>query len=703
MLYICAGQSGIAPQTLTRLGDTQWVLAPFFPKDGPFMTQNSDLTKAMWATAATGIVSVFASFNAFANTDVGRLIRLAVQNFDVPTWTTQVTYAAGNLVRFNGNTYVAITAGTAGVNPPVQIQGSAFDGAPGVLWLYQDSGYGICQITATVNATQVQAKVLVQLPAACIGFSIPITGITQANPAVISASATSPVQPGHMGFIYGVGGMSQLNNQLAVATATTGTTLTLGAIDSTSFTAYTTGGNFVDQATTLWSLGQWSNTTEWPRACAFFRGRLWMFGSLFLNGSVPALYTSFALDTAGVISANNSIQIILSFDEVNTIEWALALDRLIIGCDGGEFALYEQTPNQVLGPANVQIVRQSQHRCSTVEPQLVNTSLIYGQRAGRKILAMDYDFTIDKYRSIDMTAWAYHIGQSQFCDSTYAAEPWATLWYPRNDGVLVGLTFDREQNVYGWHRHIMGGNFQGGNAMVESVSACPAPDGARDELWMIVKRTIGTQTVRSVEYVSKGFEDGDPQSSVFYVDNGLTGTFMTNGVSPFTVGGLSYLIGETVSITVNGAAYPDQVVAFDGTISIELNAIPQSIVVSVGLPYPSVLITERPEAGADIGTSQGKTKRINWAAIRLYNSLGGSYGIDGLLDPETGEQLLDEIQYRSAGDPMDSPPPLFTGDYVVRGFPADYEGDCRIRIEQDQPLPMTILGIFPKVVGYEPT
>lgn len=704
VLYIFAGQSGYAPMTLTRYGDTNWVLAPFAPTDGPWLTQNSDTTKAMWCSAQKGAnITVTASFVAFAPTDVGRLIRLQVQNFNTQTWTTGIAYALGARVRFNGNTYLALTAATSGPNPPIHISGTAYDGSsttPGVQWLYEDSGYGIGIITGFTSSAVVTVKSLKQFPFACIGNAATITAISKANPCVVTAANTFAA--GDTVFMFNVGGMVEINNTLGVVTARVAGNFTLGQVDSTSYTAYTSGGTAVDQATTAWTLGQWSNTTEWPRAGVFFRGRLWAFGALYVNGSVPGLYNSFALDTAGVVTADNSIQIVMSFDQVNTIQWALALDRMFIGCDGGEFALYEQTPNQVLGPGNVQIVRQSQKRCSTVDPELVNTTLLYVQRAGRKIMSADYDFTIDKYRSNDQTAWAYHITQSQVCDVTFAAEPWSVLWYARNDGTLIGLTFDREQNVYGWHRHLLGGSYQGGPAVCECVSAMPAPDGSRDELWMIVKRTINGATVRSVEYLTKGYEDGDAQSSCFYVDNGVSGGFATGGANPFTIGGLSYLQGQTVSILCNGAVLPDQVVSPTGTVTITLNAMPANITVNIGLKYQSVLVTERPEAGAMVGTSQGKTKRTSWAAVRFYNALGGFFGIDGLLGAD-GKQLLEEFQYRTPAVPMDQPPPLYTGDYILSAPPSDYQSDNRIRIEQDQPLPMTVIGLYPKTFTYEPS
>lgn len=45
---------------------------------------------------------------------------------------------------------------------------------------------------------------------------------------------------------------------------------------------------------------------------------------------------------------------------------------------------------------------------------------------------------------------------------------------------------------------------------------------------------------------------------------------------------------------------------------------------------------------------------------------------------------------------MNAPPALFSGDKKV-SFCAQWERFSDIRIEQDQPLPLTILGIFPLV------
>lgn len=696
VLYIAGGAAtattptGYQPYTLTSFNTTSWVLAPYSPNDGPFQTLNTDLTTALWVSGISGSVTINSNNNVFAATDVGRLVRIAQQNFNVPTWANNVAYTVGKLVRFAGNTYQCVTAGTSGSGataggtyaPPTQTNGTAFDGSPGCQWLYMDSGYGIARVTAFTSATQVTATVLTQFPQACVGNSAPITAITQANPAVVSAVNT--FNTGDTVMIYGVVGMTQINNKLyTIGTAGAGS-FPLTGIDSTAYTAYTSGGFAVDGASAQWQLGAWSSTTEWPRACSFFRNRLFWFGALGIWGSVPGLFTSQAVDTFGVTTANNAISIYLNTNGVTTINWALPLDRLIIGCDQGEFALYEQTTNLPLGPANVQYVAQSSRGTRTIQAIQINTSAFYMQRAGRKLMSAEYDFTIDKYRSFDRSAWAYHMTKGTVVDMTYQAEPWSILWFARADGQLIGFTYDFEQDVWGWHGHAMGPTL-GGGAVVESVSSIPNPAGSGDELWMIVKRVIGGVTVRSVEYLTKIYEDGDTQSSCFYVDAGAT----YSGASTQTITGLAYLNGETVSILTNGAVHPSQTVV-GGQISLQWPA----TIVNIGLAFPAVLVTERPEAGGEDGTSQGMTKRTSQIDIRFYNTLGGFFGMDG--------GVYDEIAFRDATMNMDQAPPLFTGDKQLT-FPGDYSLDNRIHIEQDQPLPMTVIGLFPRMVAYSPT
>lgn len=69
-----------------------------------------------------------------------------------------------------------------------------------------------------------------------------ITGITKANPAVVTTSAAHGFSNGDIVFIKDVGGMTQVNKLNFTVASATATTFALAAVDSTSFDTYTSGG-----------------------------------------------------------------------------------------------------------------------------------------------------------------------------------------------------------------------------------------------------------------------------------------------------------------------------------------------------------------------------------------------------------------------------------------------------------------------------
>jgi hypothetical protein len=57
------------------------------------------------------------------------------------------------------------------------------------------------------------------------------------------------------------------------------------------------------------------------------------------------------------------------------------------------------------------------------------------------------------------------------------------------------------------------------------------------------------------------------------------------------------------------------------------------------------------------------------------------------------------VPFRLFGDPLDEPPDLYTGDKtmpVTGGWQ-----DSTVWVRQTQPLPLTVLGIAPRVTAYD--
>ena len=682
-------------RTLTRFADTRWIIQPYQHTsgaavassinngvgNGPFLDQNFDPDRVVWASAFIGSVTVRANKALFVSTDVGRLIRIQAQNFNVTPWLAAEVIAAGAFRRFDGVTYKALNAATTGESPPIHTSGSERDGPTGVFWEFQDPGYGIATITAFGSSLNVTALVITQLPAEVIdaGVARVITNITQANPAVVTSNAHG-FNNNDLIYINDVVGMIEVNRRWYRAAGVAANTFQLAGVDSTGYGAYTSGGVAIRNATQRWSLGAWSDTTEFPRSVRLFRSRLWWAGKLRLWASVPDSFADHAPDFFGLVTPDSAISSIVAADEVNDINWLAAAERLIIGTPGGEFAAGEITTVDPLGPGNFKIVRQSKRRCREVPPLTIGTAIAYMQLAGRRMLLLDYAFEVESYRSVDLNALAPHITKSGVIDIAFQQEPNPTIWCVLDNGNLIALTIDREQEVVAWHRHPIGGT-----GRADSVVCIPAPDGSRDEVWIIVRRThpISGAVIRYVEFIEAPWEIGDQPNDMFYVDSGLT----YSGAATTTITGLDHLEGFTVQILADGASHPDRVVA-GGSITLDRLASKAQ----VGLQASARLVTMRPEAGSQDGTSQGKTKRTHGVTLRLLDTIGCKVGLFG--------KALRDVLFRTPSMPMDQAPPPFTGD-KDETFDGDYETANRTEVRQDQPFPITVVGLFPRMRTYD--
>lgn len=154
--------------------------------------------------------------------------------------------------------------------------------------------------------------------------------------------------------------------------------------------------------------------------------------------------------------------------------------------------------------------------------------------------------------------------------------------------------------------------------------------------------------------------------------------------------------GRVVTGLADGQQIPPQVVV-NGTVTL---GVPASYVV-VGLPYTSILETLDLDLQAPDGTSQIKTGRVDHLYLRVFETLGGSYG--------PTRENLDAIEPRRASDLPNWAPALLgrvadandddgaegEGDLRV-AFPGGSSSHRRVYVEQGTPWPMTLLALVVK-------
>lgn len=271
-------------------------------------------------------------------------------------------------------------------------------------------------------------------------------------------------------------------------------------------------------ATTHWSLGAWNDADGYPSQVTFFRERLVFAAVQSVWMSVTGDYENFnPKDQLGQVAADGAISITIVARKVNQVQWLDPGVDLLIGTAGGEFRCSEMTKNQVFGPDNITVQPQSEYGSRSLAPERIGGSIVYVQRSGRAVREMAYDYGSDTYKSTDVSVLADHITQSGLTACDFQQAPHSIIWYARADGLLLGLTFNREQDVVGWQRHPVGGA-----GIVEAVTCIPTPDGGRNELWLIVRRTVNGVTRRYVEFMETEHQDGQDIEQAFYVDAGLS-------------------------------------------------------------------------------------------------------------------------------------------------------------------------------------
>ena len=436
-------------------------------------------------------------------------------------------------------------------------------------------------------------------------------------------------------------------------------------------------------ASTDWGLGAFSDTTGYPSCVTFYEQRLVFAGT---EAQPQTLYFSRSGDyenmfenRGGTIADDDAIIYTIASNQVNAIRFLSATRTLIVGTVGGEFSVSGGGSDDPVTPTNILIKKQSNHGCANIDAIPVGNVTLFLQRAKRKIRELAYNFDVDGYVAPDMTILAEHISESGVNEMSYQQEPNQIIWGVREDGQLIGLTYQREQQVVAWHRHIFGGAFSTGNAVCETIATIPTDD-KEYQTWVIVKRTIDGVTRRYVEYLNQFDFDEDDDTSFNFLDSQLS----YNGSATTTISNLDHLEGQVVSVLADGSTHPNRTVT-NGSITLSRS----STKVKVGLPYTSILQTMRIDAGSQNGTSQAKTKRIYNITVRLYESLGVEVGPD--------LNNMESIPFRSSAQLMNEPIPVFTGDKEVE-FRGNYETDGYIYVRQTQPLPLTVLSLYPELI-----
>lgn len=413
-------------------------------------------------------------------------------------------------------------------------------------------------------------------------------------------------------------------------------------------------------------------TGDYPGAVTFFEQRLCWGGSdnkpngfwSSRSGNFENMNVSFPTRDDDAITAG------LVAREVNVVQHLVPLEDLLVLTSAAVFRINGGGQSDFIGPASFISRVQAYRGASNVRPVVVDSVVLYWQARGAQLRTLGYQFDTDGYRGSDLTIFAPHFFKGRtIVDQAYTQHPLSVLWAVGDDGILYALTWELEQDVWGWSRC----ETEGG--LVKSVAAIPQ-DG-EDVLYAVVERTIGGVARSYVERLTTS--QWTAVASAVYMDCAVS----YSGAAATTFSGLEYLEGEEVVALADGAVVAGLTVS-GGAVTLATAASN----VSVGLAYTS-LIETLPPGFSTPGTSlQGVKKSANLLTVRVEDTRGLSFGLT--------DDDLTEFKARTDDDDLDSPPALFTGD-LEASLPPTWTTNPTFVIAQTYPLPATITAVFPAI------
>lgn len=437
--------------------------------------------------------------------------------------------------------------------------------------------------------------------------------------------------------------------------------------------------------TTLFSKPAFSSTSGYPRTVAFHGGRLWFGGTSSNPGRIWGSEIDDFYSFLGGVLDTSAIDRTLAAQESNEIRWMTSRGKtLVIGTTGEEWTVDSGDTDSVLTSKNMRARRHTNNGSNGIPAELISDALLIVARGGRRVHEFAYQFSGDQFNSPDMNVLGEHITQGGIVQMAYQSTPDPILWCVIGNGMLAGFSYNREQQITAWHRHLTG---EDAGDSFESVATIYGAN-VSDEVWFVVKRTIGGATVRNIErFDPAAFQWNTEQSGTMdgktWLDCASTGVLastVVNSGANCNISGFTSLNGRSVRMLAGLASPASSAVVSAGAATFTgYNATAATNPV-IGLPIESVAQAMPLDVMLQDGTSQGRHWEPRRVQFMLNQSLGGTYS-------DSPSSTFYAIQY------PDSTTTPYTGR-VREHIPSAAGGvsETTFAIKHSDPYPFGMLG-----------
>jgi hypothetical protein len=237
-------------------------------------------------------------------------------------------------------------------------------------------------------------------------------------------------------------------------------------------------------------------------------------------------------------------------EDLNAIKSLVNVPTGILALTGGGAWLINggggiSTANPIT-PSNISATPQAFNGANDVRPLKVNFDCLYVTNEGSYVRAASYNIYANIFLGQDITTLSNHFFFGhQILDWTWVEEPFKYIWAVRDDGILLSMTYVKEQELIGWSQHDTTGQFISVCSVIESN--VESTTNTIDAVYVAVVRNIQNQLVTYVErmgdrYFPYGCEDS------WSVDSALQTQPAVVGGSALTIAGVANTIGNTVTL-----------------------------------------------------------------------------------------------------------------------------------------------------------
>lgn len=400
-----------------------------------------------------------------------------------------------------------------------------------------------------------------------------------------------------------------------------------------------------------------STARGWPACVTFYEGREWFGGSKSLPHSVfGSVVDDFRNFDIGTGEDDDAVQETIGGHKIGIIKHILGDRSLQIFTSRAEYAV-GQTNLKAITPGTFSIQRQSSNGIENTRPIVLDNQTFYVKRGGKGVMSFVFNNDNQAYNSSEISLLSPHLINNPIDSAVLSGSALDNanyLFMINEDGTLAIFQSVLEENVAAWTLSSTVNTTDG------KFKRCIEID---DDIYFAVERTVDGSTTTYLEKLS--FD--------VYTDSTFTATY---GLPTDIITGLGHLEGETVQVRGDGYVLESETVS-GGQITIDREVTD----VEVGLAYNPTIKPMPIALETQEGNTMYKRKKINAAYIDYYESLG-IYVDDILIPPLTfGPTVLDQ------------PPTVKTGIYELLGILGDWQPRDMITITQQEPLPMTIIGI----------